>query len=100
MLVLNRCIPTSAINGTINFVNENLNAQEISSQVLEDFIGSWYYILGSVGLAVGLGFLWLLLMRICAGVIVWLTILVVYLVLFGITIFFVWAGIQKLYIVK
>lgn len=95
MIVINRCVPSQAVNGSKDFVTKQLNARELSTVVMSDLSQSWKWILASAGAAIVLGFLWLLLMRFFAGVIVWLTILCVYLVFFGITAFLYWLAWKK-----
>lgn len=96
------------MNATSNFVLDDLNAQDYSTQVIEDLIKSWTWVLMSVvtfacktyvslknfiqGIAFLLGFLWLVLMRVFSGVIVWLTIILSYLLLLVITLLFLGAG--------
>lgn len=46
--VLNRCVPTEIINGTKDFVTNDLNAQEYSTQVISDFVKAWWWILASI----------------------------------------------------
>src|SRR5262249_12099990 len=85
--VLNRCFPSESLNTTANYALQELNGRELGSQVISDFAKSWKWICVCLTVAVVLGFLWLLLMRLFAGVIVWLTIIVSYGALIGITIF-------------
>jgi hypothetical protein len=55
--------------------------------VMNDFIEGWRWIAVGLATAVVLGFLWILLMRFCAGPIVWITIISCILVLLGLTAF-------------
>ena len=92
LVVLNRCFPSEAVNATADYALQELNARELGSQVIADFAKSWRWICVCLTVAVVLGFIWLLLMRLFAGVIVWLTIIVAYGALIGITIFLWFEG--------
>eukprot|EP00794_Sanderia_malayensis_P015816 gene15816-17411_t len=98
--VLNRCIPT-ILDTTIlssflsankaNITNGNkdinettvekgniaaaalLNIQNLGKKIIQDVQSTWYWILGALGIAMVASFLYILMMRWVAGVMVWLT---------------------------
>lgn len=90
--MLHRCIPKDFLNSTANFAKDELNARSVSTQIFSDVYEAWYWILGAAGLAIVLGFVWLLLMRFFSGIIVWLTIIAVYILIVGFTVFLFWRG--------
>ncbi|XP_070581822.1 choline transporter-like protein 2 isoform X2 [Ptychodera flava] len=61
-----------------------INAQQLASRVLQDFQKAWHLILGALVLSSILSFLWILVMRWVAGVMVWFGILAMFaLLVFG-----------------
>ncbi|XP_039373119.1 choline transporter-like protein 4 [Mauremys reevesii] len=54
---------------------ESLNAKDIGMKIFEDFASSWYWILIGLLIAMVLSLLFLLLLRLVAGVLVWVLIL-------------------------
>ncbi|KAL0228286.1 hypothetical protein RCL1_004429 [Eukaryota sp. TZLM3-RCL] len=70
-----RCIPTAAATIADKFT-ENFSVRYIENAIadLSDPDTKWY-ILGCAGVAILLGFIWLIFLRLCATLIVWITIL-------------------------
>nr|XP_023968827.2 choline transporter-like protein 4 [Chrysemys picta bellii] len=54
---------------------KSLNAKDIGMKIFEDFASSWYWILIGLLIAMALSLLFLLLLRLVAGVLVWVLIL-------------------------
>ena len=66
-------------------VSEYLNVQDWLQQVLADIDVSWPWVLGALGAAAVISFLWIVLLRFIAGPIIWTIILgIVGLVAYGI----------------
>eukprot|EP01112_Ceratiomyxa_fruticulosa_P007124 TRINITY_DN183_c0_g1_i1.p1 TRINITY_DN183_c0_g1~~TRINITY_DN183_c0_g1_i1.p1 ORF type:complete len:709 (+),score=136.87 TRINITY_DN183_c0_g1_i1:277-2403(+) len=81
--VLYRCIPSNAINMTesaTSQIYDDLNlqqAKDISYRILSDLVRAWKYILSFSFFSLVLAFIWLFLLRLLAGFMVWTTILLV-----------------------
>lgn len=98
--VLNRCLPT----GTRFFVDPSANAtnpqtsetsansidnmRDTSSKAMADINQTKYWILLCAGVALVLGFVWLLLLTCFAGFFVWTAILLLFCLLVAMTVFF------------
>ncbi|XP_031569515.1 choline transporter-like protein 4 [Actinia tenebrosa] len=111
--VLNRCIPTIVSNQlgnlfpTANANNSNgnvtgsevqegsvyvqalLNLQNLGLKVIADVQESWYWILAALGIAMAASFIYILIMRWVAGLLVWLTTYAV-LTLVGFSVYYSW----------
>ncbi|CAH1271865.1 SLC44A4 [Branchiostoma lanceolatum] len=62
-----------------------LSAQEVVQEIFTDMVSSWYLILGGLGAAMVVSFIYIVIMRWIAGVMVWFTIFaVIVLNIFGI----------------
>lgn len=96
--MLHRCFPKDpSYNGTNNIYKE-LNARSAATQVFADILHAAYFIAAAAAIALVLGFIWLVLMRYFSGIVVWLTILLVYILVIGFTIFLIWKGIANVLI--
>jgi fatty acid desaturase len=69
-----------------------MNARSVATQVFADILEASYFIAAAAAIALVLGFVWLVLMRYFSGIIVWFTIILVYVLVIGFTIFLVWKG--------
>ncbi|KAJ7334501.1 hypothetical protein OS493_014823 [Desmophyllum pertusum] len=117
--LLNRCIPTvvgdavqSAIgesltsadgtNVTSGDVKEGslavqalLNLQNLGQQIIKDVQQSWYLILAGLGIAMVASFLYIIVMRWIAGLLVWLTIYMI-LTALGFSVYYSWTKYTEL----
>jgi Plasma-membrane choline transporter len=97
---LNRCVPTAPIdlaynnktaNGTTadeSFASKKMDdSSTVMNIIMADMIRAWPYILGFSFAALVVGFVWLLMMKLFAGVMVWFTIFAAYAIVLGITFF-------------
>ncbi|EGG13327.1 solute carrier family 44 protein member 2 [Cavenderia fasciculata] len=79
--IFNRCIPTVLVNATDTLLDEvfkMINSkidQDTSVKLLSDMVESWKYLIMGAFVALGLGFLWIFLLRYFAGLITWSTVL-------------------------
>jgi hypothetical protein len=85
--LLGRCLPNvgSFIGGTAGNVTltkavleDEIRNFDIGRQLAADVNSSKYIILGMIGVALVLSFIWLILLRFCAACMVWLTIILVF----------------------
>ncbi|EGC31065.1 hypothetical protein DICPUDRAFT_57949 [Dictyostelium purpureum] len=81
---INRCLPNIIVNGTqtiadkiYQFVNNELS-KDTSVKVLTDLATSWRYLIYGALIAMGLGLVWIFLLRFFAGLITWLTVFAAY----------------------
>ncbi|CAK8684737.1 unnamed protein product [Clavelina lepadiformis] len=65
---------SSLQNGT-NELQQFLAAREIADAIFADFTASWYWLLALMAISALVAFLWIVIMRWFAGVIVWITLL-------------------------
>ena len=72
--IARRCVPDAPPELLELITEETAGAQEAMSDALADVQEGYGYVLAAAGIAVVLGFIWLLLTYFLAGVIVWLTI--------------------------
>ena len=96
--MLNRCIPSFAeVNRTAQGIDSEdelagliseSRARETSAIIFGDLYEARFITIAFVAMAVGLGFVWILFLRMCGGCMTWLTILLVLGALFSITYFF------------
>ncbi|XP_068729882.1 choline transporter-like protein 4 [Montipora capricornis] len=113
--VLNRCIPTivddaitaglktaSQGNVTASGVQEGslavqalLNLQNLGQKVIADVQQSWYWILAALGIAMVGSFLYIIVMRWIAGLLVWLSIYAI-LTALGFSVYYSWTKYQEL----
>ncbi|XP_048587230.1 choline transporter-like protein 4 [Nematostella vectensis] len=115
--VLNRCVPTIVNNQLGNLLETNqatgqnitakqvedgslmvqamLNLQNLGQKVIQDVQESWYAILGGLGIAMVASFIYILVMRWIAGLLVWITTYAV-LTLLGFGIYYCWTTYTKL----
>lgn len=113
--VLNRCIPTivgdtltaglrtaSGQNVSASDVQEGslavqalLNLQNIGQKVIADVQLSWYWILAAMGIAMVGSFLYIIVMRWIAGLLVWLSIYCI-LTALGFSVYYSWTKYQEL----
>lgn len=80
--VLNRCVPAPGSQAVVNStetknVMQRIRDSDVSRQVLADVNNGKYLILACAGIAFALSWIWLLLIRCCAGFMVWTTIVFV-----------------------
>ncbi|KAJ3278422.1 hypothetical protein HK104_002355, partial [Borealophlyctis nickersoniae] len=85
--LLDRCVPTGSIpssllNTTISAGSANISINALVSenrdratQAVSDLKTAWYYLLIAPFVALIISFIWLLLLRMFAGLVVWLTII-------------------------
>nr|XP_005911115.1 PREDICTED: choline transporter-like protein 4 [Bos mutus] len=67
-------ISNTSISQSISGLLDSLNARDISVKIFEDFAQSWYWILIALGLALVLSLLFILLLRLVAGPLVFVLI--------------------------
>eukprot|EP01132_Coremiostelium_polycephalum_P005149 gene5149-6409_t len=79
--VLNRCVPTVITNATdslidklYQFINKNFS-NDTTYKIFSDVVRSWKYLIMGGCIALGMGFLWIVLLRFFAGLITWVTVL-------------------------
>ncbi|KAF2073423.1 hypothetical protein CYY_005271 [Polysphondylium violaceum] len=77
----NRCLPSLLLNGTekvvdkvYQFINNQITS-DTSVKVLQDIVLSWRYLIYGALIAMGLGLVWIFLLRFFAGLITWATVL-------------------------
>ncbi|MXQ97342.1 hypothetical protein E5288_WYG005204 [Bos mutus] len=68
-------ISNTSISQSISGLLDSLNARDISVKIFEDFAQSWYWILIALGLALVLSLLFILLLRLVAGPLVFVLII-------------------------
>ncbi|CAN0390732.1 unnamed protein product [Rangifer tarandus platyrhynchus] len=68
-------ISNTSISQSISGVFDSLNARDISVKIFEDFAQSWYWILVALGVALVLSLLFILLLRLVAGPLVFVLII-------------------------
>lgn len=89
--VFNRCVPGIVVNATTQLASEastalsNIFSLDIVQQLLSDLEASWRVILVCCVGSLAIGWIWLLLMRFFAGVMVWFTIFTGLFLLVGFT---------------
>lgn len=117
--VLNRCIPTlvgdtltsslrdqlqsaDGSNVTAEDVKEGslavqalLNLQNLGQKIIQDVQQSWYWILAAMGIAMVASFLYIIVMRWIAGLVVWVTIYAV-LTSLGYSVYYCWSKYKEL----
>lgn len=120
--VLNRCVPTiisSQLSSALNIDGQNvttadnktvtgddvkkgslvvqamLNLQNLGQKVIADVQQSWYWILAGLGIAMVASFIYVLVMRWIAGLVVWLTTYAV-LTCVGYSIYYCWTKYKQL----
>ncbi|RMX60176.1 hypothetical protein pdam_00010114 [Pocillopora damicornis] len=117
--VLNRCIPTlvgdalttslgdqlqsaDGSNVTAEEVKEGslavqalLNLQNLGQKIIQDVQESWYWILAAMGIAMVASFLYIIVMRWIAGLVVWVTIYAV-LTALGFSVYYSWTKYKEL----
>jgi len=59
-------------------------------EIFRDLYNSWPYILASAAVAVVLSFVWLFVIQLFAGLVVWLSIILVLFALAGLTVYLWW----------
>jgi hypothetical protein len=72
-LVFNRCIPDVVRNTTLDLLDV-INSSDVVQGLIADISLSWRIILVCMASSLVIGWLWLLLMRFFAGIMVWFTI--------------------------
>jgi hypothetical protein len=72
-LVFNRCVPDIVRNTTLDLLDE-INSSDIVQGLITDISLSWRIIVVCMASSLVIGWLWLLLMRWFAGIMVWFTI--------------------------
>ncbi|KAK3735707.1 hypothetical protein QZH41_010152 [Actinostola sp. cb2023] len=110
--VMNRCVPTiltsqlgnlfptennatgtnvtgKAVQDGSLYIQALLKFQNLGLKVIADVQASWYWILGGLGIAMVASFIYILVMRWIAGLIVWLTTYAV-LTLIGFSVYYSW----------
>lgn len=100
--VLNRCFPIPRMPVNITDIAEKAHLQEIwdisgdfVTRLWTDLVRTWRILIISAFVAVAASFLFLLLIRIFAGVMVWLTIFMCFLGMVGLSAFCVWQGLDQ-----
>ncbi|KAI4552448.1 hypothetical protein MJT46_017099 [Ovis ammon polii x Ovis aries] len=68
-------ISNTSISQSISGLLDSLNARDISVKIFEDFAQSWYWILVALGVALVLSLLFILLLRLVAGPLVFVLII-------------------------
>ena len=74
--LLNRCLPGPDMNATLSKIVDS-EAGETAREMLGDVIEARFVILACAGIALFLSFVWLVLLRLCGGFMVWTMIILV-----------------------
>ncbi|XP_077986585.1 choline transporter-like protein 2 [Glandiceps talaboti] len=77
----NNTITGSAISTAQVALAAYLNAQAIADKIFDDFGESWTFMLGGAVIGMLISFIWIVIMRWIAGIMVWLAILIMFLLL-------------------
>merc|ERR1739838_603796 len=74
-------INAGKVMDAIKYLVELLNARGFLERIFADLQSSWYWILAGQGVSMVVAFLWIFLMRLIAGVMVWLSLILTILLL-------------------
>jgi len=91
---LNRCVPDFAINASSIVIDQINNLNGTTTMILNSLYDTWYIMVGGVVASVVLGFLWLFLMRYCAGVAIWTNVISSFLSVAAIAFMMYFTGLQ------